>query len=190
MSRSRRTEVGRAVERGLRYGIVAVFGEGFRRRSPGAVVNAAFSFAATFLPDAVERVWGVEFRPWQRVYAGVAMLAHAVGMLGPYDDTWWWDHVTHTLSTTLLAGFVHVAADRRGRDPRPRVLAVSVFAGLLWELLEYVIHAVSRRLGIEPLLVQYSARDTALDLAFDLLGALLVLAFGDRLLRNFAPGGE
>ncbi|MFC4448227.1 hypothetical protein [Halorussus aquaticus] len=190
MSRTTRTAVANTVERAVRWGIVAVFGEGLRRRNPGAAVNAVGALAATFLPDAVERGYGVAFRPWQRVYTAVAMLAHAVGMLGPYDDTWWWDHVTHTLSATLLGGVVHAAARRHGRDPRPRVLAAIVCAGLVWELLEYVVHAVSRRLGIEPLLVQYSAADTLLDVVFDLLGALLVLAFGDRFLRNFVPDAE
>ncbi|NEU56360.1 hypothetical protein [Halorussus sp. MSC15.2] len=185
-----RTAVARTLERAVRWGIAAVFGEGFRRRNPGAVANAVGALAATFLPDVIERRYDVAFRPWQRVYTAVAMLAHAVGMLGPYDDTWWWDHVTHTLSATLLGGVVHAAARRRGRDPRPRVLAVIVCAGVVWELLEYVVHAVSRRLGIEPLLVQYSTTDTFLDVVFDLLGALLVLAFGDRLLRNFAPDAE
>ncbi|WP_137287376.1 hypothetical protein [Halorussus salinisoli] len=190
MSRTTWTAVARTVERGIRCGLVAVFGEGFRRRDPGAIVNAVFALAATYLPDLVERWYDVEFRPWQRVYAGIAMLAHAVGMLGPYDDTWWWDHVTHTLSATLFGGVVHAAARRRGRDPTPRVLAAIVCVGLVWELLEYAIHAVSRRLGIEPLLVHYSAKDTLLDLAFNLVGALLVLAFGDRLLGNFTRRAE
>ena len=35
------------------------------------------------------------------------------------------------------------------------------------------------------MLIPYSKNDTLLDLCFDLLGALLVIAFGDRLLRNF-----
>ena len=180
----------RVVERAIRWGIVTVFGEGFRRRNPGAVVNAVFSLAATFLPDAVETLWNVEFRPWQRVYAGVAMLAHAVGMLGPYDETWWWDHVTHTLSATLLGGVVHAVSRRRDRDPRPRVLGVVAVAGVAWELAEYVIHAVSRRLGIEPILVTYSKRDTILDLVFDAVGALVVLALGDRLLDNFVSDDD
>ncbi|WP_135824266.1 hypothetical protein [Halorussus ruber] len=185
MTETTRAAVLRAVERVVRYGIVAVFGEGFRKRNPGAIVNAVFAFAATYVPDVLERHCDVEFRPWQRLYAAVAMLAHAVGMLGPYDDTWWWDHVTHTLSSSLLAGVVHAAADRRGKNPRPRVLAVITVAGVVWELLEYVIHAVSERIGIDPLLVSYSRRDTLLDLVFNLVGAALVLAFGDRLLRNF-----
>lgn len=177
--------VARTVECGVRWGLVAVFGEGVRRRDPGAVVNGVVSLAATYLPDLAESRYNVEFRPWQRVYAAVAMLAHAVGMLGPYDDTWWWDHVTHTISATLFSGVVHVAANRRGHDPRPRVLAAIAVGGVLWELLEYAIHAASRRVGIEPVLVSYSARDTLVDLVFNVVGALLVLAFGDRLLGNF-----
>ncbi|WP_134669910.1 hypothetical protein [Halorussus marinus] len=182
---ARLTTAARAVERAIRWAIVAVFGAGIRRRSPGAVANAVLTLAVTFVPDLLERRYAVEFRPWQRVYAGIAMLAHAVGMLGPYDDVGWWDHVTHTLSATLLGGIVHVAARRRGRDPERNVIGVVACAGVLWELLEYAIHAVSRRLGVEPLLIPYSARDTALDLVFNVVGALLVVAFGDRLLENF-----
>ena len=174
----------RIIERGTRYGLLAVFGEGLRRRDPGAVINGVVALGATFFPDFVEARYDVTFRPWQRVYAGIAMLAHAVGMLGPYDETWWWDHVTHILSATLLSGFVHTAARRRGRDPAPRVLGAIVSGGVVWEILEYAIHALSRRLGIEPVLVTYGARDTLLDLVFDLIGALLVVAFGDRFLGD------
>jgi len=177
--------VARAAERAVRWAIAAAFAVGVRRRDPGAVANAALAFPFTFVPDRLERRYGVEFRPWQRVYAGTALLAHVVGMLGPYDDVGWWDHVTHTMSATLLGGIVHVAARRRGRDPERRVVAAVACAGVVWEGLEYAIRAVSRRLGVEPLLIPYSARDTVLDLVFNLVGALLVAAFGDRLLGNF-----
>lgn len=161
-----------------------MFVAGFRRGDPGAVANALVSFAATSLPALVEWRYGVEFRPWQRLYLNAGMLAHAVGMLGPYEDVSWWDHVTHAWSATLVGGLVHVIARRGGRDPRPRVLAGVLGAGALWEVVEYAVHGVSRRIGLEPLLVPYGRRDTLLDLLFDLLGALLVLGSADRLLRN------
>ena len=190
MPETTRTSIARSVERGIKYALVAVFGVGIRQRNAGAMVNAAVALAATYIPNLLERWYGFELRPWQRLYSGFAMLTHAVGMLGPYDDEGWWDHVTHTLSASLLAGVVHAAARRRGRNPRPRVLAAIAVGGVLWELLEYAVHAISDRLGLEPVLVPYNARDTLLDLCFNLVGALLVLAFGDRLLRNVTQRGD
>ena len=148
------------------------------------MVNAVFAFLGTYVPAIVERVFDVRFRPWQRIYVGTAMVAHAVGMLGPYDHTPGWDHLTHTLTSSILGGAVFVSARRRGRDPRPRVVGVVVILGLLWELVEYLIHATADRLGLEPILVVYSRTDTVLDLAFNLVGALLVLVFGERVLDN------
>ena len=184
MTTSTRTPAGQTVERGIRAAIFAVFLTGLRRRDPGAVANAVLSLAVTYLPELVERRYGVELRPWQRVYAESAAVTHAVGMLGPYDDVWWWDHLTHAHSATLLGGLVHTVSRRRGRDPRPRVVATVALAGVVWELVEYGSHAVADRIGFEPILVHYGRRDTLLDLLFDLAGALLVLAFGDRLLGN------
>jgi hypothetical protein len=188
-----RTSVAREAERGIRYGIVAVFLVGLRRRNLGAVVNAGAALVLSYLPGVAERLFDVELQAWQRLYTATALLNHAVGMLGPYEEVWWWDHLTHAHSASVLGGVVHALARRRGRDPRPRVLAVVVGLGVLWELVEYVIHAAFRRVGLEPILVPYGRRDTLFDLLFDLVGALLVLALGDRLLDNFhhdAEGGS
>ena len=185
MSRTTRLASDRGVERTVRYALLAVTAVGVRRRNPSAVLNAALALVATFLPGVVERRYDVSFRPWQRAYADAAMLTHAVGMLGPYEEVWWWDHLTHTHSATLLAGLVHAAARRRGEDPTARVVAVVVGVGLLWELLEQAIHAIADRLDLAPPLIPYGRTDTLFDLAFDLLGALVVLAFGDALLGNF-----
>ncbi len=180
----------RATERAIRAGIVAVLVVGVRRRDPGAVVNAVLALAGSYLPDAVERRYPVRFRPWQRVYTETAMLTHAVGMLGPYDDIWWWDHLTHVHTATLLGGVFHAVARRAGQDPRPHVVASVVGGGALWEVVEYVTHGLSRRAGLDPFLVSYGRVDTALDLVFDLLGALVVVVFGDGLLENFHGHGS
>lgn len=189
-SRTTRTSAVRTVERGIRCAIVAVLAVGLRRRDPGAVVNAVLSLAATYLPDAVERRYDVRFRPWQRVYVASAMVTHAAGMLGPYDDVGWWDHLTHAHSATLLGGVVHVVARRRGRDPARPVVGSVALAGVAWEVVEYGTHRLADALGIEPVLVSYGKTDTVLDLVFDLVGALLVVLFGDRLLGNFVGRDE
>lgn len=178
----------RLAEGGVRASILAVLLTALRQRNPNAIGNALLMLLASFLPDAVEGRYDLELRPWQRLYAQVAMLAHAAGFLGPYDETWWWDHLTHVLSSALLGGLVHVAARRSGRDPRSAVLAGVAIGGLVWEAMEYAIHRVSRRLGVEPLLVYYGRRDTVGDLLCNLVGAVLVLLFGDRLLSNLASG--
>ena len=174
----------RTIERGIRYALLSVFVAGIRRRNPGAVVNAIVAVIGTYIPDIIEWTSDVELRPWQRVYVNTAMVTHAVGMLGPYDEVWWWDHLTHAHTATILGSVVFALSRRQGRDPRPRVVAVVACLGVLWELLEYTIHLVARRVGFEPILITYGAKDTALDLVFDLVGALLVLAFGDRVLGN------
>lgn len=172
------------LESAIRGGLAVSFVEGIRRRNPGAVVNALVGFGGAYLPAVLERRCSVEFRPWQRIYVETAMLTHAVGMLGPYDDIWWWDHLTHIHSATVLGGLIHVLSRRLGVDPEQRVITGVVTMGILWELVEYVIHASSRRVGLEPILVSYGKTDTLLDLVFDLVGAALVLAFGDALLGN------
>ncbi len=153
-------------------------------------MNAVVALGATYLPAILERQCTVEFRPWQRIYVQTAMVTHAVGMLGPYDDVWWWDHLTHVHSATLLGGLIHVISRRLDVDPRPRVLVGVATMGVLWELVEYVAHAASRQVGLEPVLVSYGKMDTALDLVFNIVGAVLVLAFGDTLLGNLIRHGD
>ena len=171
--------------RAIRSALAVVFAVALYDRNWGAVVNAFFAMVATFLPDAVERVFDVSLSPWQTGYARIGPLLHAVGMLGPYDDVWWWDHVTHAHSATVLGAIVHVLSRRRGEDPWPRVLGTVTVAGLVWEAAEYVAHRLSARLGIEPVLEVYGPVDTVVDMGFNLLGAALVLLLGDRALRNF-----
>ncbi|WP_126664322.1 hypothetical protein [Haloterrigena salifodinae] len=173
-------------KRGIRYALLAVFVVGLRRRDAGAVANAVVATIGTFLPDLAERAYDIKLRPWQRMYVRSAMLTHAIGMLGPYDDIRWWDHLTHMHSSSILGGVVFAISRRQGRDPRPRVVAVVVCLGLLWEIVECAVHTAGNRLGFEPVLVSYGTKDTVLDLVFDLIGALLVLAFGDRVLGDFA----
>lgn len=190
MSVPTRTSVARETERGIRYGLLAVLVIGIQRRNLGAIVNAIGALFASYLPTVIEHRYDVEFRPWQRVYTGSATLTHAVGMLGPYDDVWWWDHLTHTHSASILASLVYANARNSGKNPRQRVIATVTIIGLLWEAIEYVIHRLARLVNLEPILITYGKRDTLLDLCFNLLGATLVLVFGDRLLQNFTPESD
>lgn len=183
-----------------RLGILALLLLGVRRRNASLVVNGTVSLAATAVPPALERRYGVVLRPWQRRWISTSMLLHVVGMLGAYERVGWWDHLTHTLSGSIVAGVSYViartTADRGGRlsvhptHTRAFVVGCTLGFGLLWECLEYLIHAARDRFGIAPVLVHYGSLDTALDLVFDAIGAALVVAFGPRLLENVVESLE
>jgi hypothetical protein len=147
-----------------------------------ALAFALLSFAATvgFPPSSGDAAAAA-----LPLWVTVAGLLHSIGMLGPYDGVWWWDHLTHTTSAALVAALVYagvvVAVDAGGPALSPAgVAAVTVgytFAvGVFWELVELVARAVGERYDVDPVLVHYGWRDTALDLAFDLLGAVVVVA--------------
>jgi hypothetical protein len=123
-------------------------------------------------------------------------------MLGPYDSVWWWDHLTHTLSAALVAALVYAAAlvalPTLGLSADPVTVAAVTVAltfggGVLWELVEILARAVGERYGVEPVLVHYGWRDTAADLVFDVVGAVLVVALDVRVFLGAAgrvPGAS
>ena len=105
-------------------------------------------------------------------------------MLGRYDSVWWWDHLTHTLSAALAAALLYA-----GLLVVAPAIAVAgtvltiVVLGVLWEAGELFAREVADRYDIEPVLVHYGWRDTALDLLFDVVGAGVVVALDVRLFR-------
>jgi hypothetical protein len=92
----------------------------------------------------------------------------------------------------LIAALVYaaliVAADGTAPTTTTAVLTVAyTFAiGVFWELIELVARAVGERYDIEPVLVHYGWRDTALDLVFDVLGAVVVVVADVRLFVKLA----
>jgi hypothetical protein len=187
----------------LQVGILAVLAVAARQGNTAAAVNALAAFALAVLPTALE--WlspTVLSGPALSLWLAAAGLFHSVGMLGPYDSVWWWDHLTHTLSAALVAALVYAAAlvalPTLGLSADPvTVAAVTVAltfgAGVLWELVEILARAVGERYGVEPVLVHYGWRDTAADLVFDVVGAVLVVALDVRVFLGAAgrvPGAS
>ena len=156
-------------------------------------VNALAGFVVTLSPWVGRRAWGIRLTSPIVLWLGVAVLFHTVGMAGWYETVWWWDHLTHTLSAALLAALADTgirllaaASDRITLPPAFRlvlVLVLTLAAGVLWEVMEFLGRMLATWYGHQPLLVQYGLADTVLDLAFDGLGALLGtvgLGWGDR----------
>lgn len=175
----------------LSGGLVAILFVGIQRQDIATVVNAVVSIGAVLLPLALE--FGVvsfsgqtlDIGPAIPLWLATAGFLHSLGMLGLYETVWWWDHLTHTLSAAFIAALIY--ATLIVVVPRSSVLNFSPVAtgiatvlytfwiGVLWELIELVARDVAELFDVEPVLVHYGRRDTALDLGFDVLGALLIV---------------
>ncbi len=184
----------------LQSAIFALFVVAVRRRNAAAAINALGAFVLALLPVVVEIVLqailarSVVFGPLLPVWLAAAGFLHSLGMLGLYESTWWWDHLTHTVSAALVAALLYasvivtrpeIAGVGNSSGMVVTVTVVFTFAiGVFWELIELVAREVGERFAIEPVLIHYGWRDTAADLGFDVVGALLIIGAD---LRIFVP---
>lgn len=184
----------------LQGGIVAIVVVAQRRGNVPAVVNALLSLAASVLPwtAAIAMRFAVGARvtvdPVLPLWIAVAGVLHSYGMLGPYDEVWWWDNLTHAVSAALVAALVYAGLlVVAGQSTAPGVsaetvggltVAFTVALGVFWEAIELVAREVGERFDVEPVLVHYGWRDTALDVVFDAVGAVVVVLLD---LRIFVP---
>jgi hypothetical protein len=172
----------------MQVGIALILLVGLARRNVGVVVNATFALAATALPAVLERDYRLPLDAGLTLWITAALFLHTIGMLGLYDGVWWWDHLTHTLSATIVAAVGYVTAravDESSEDiylPRPflfvYIVLFTLALGVLWEVLEFAARGGADLLGIDPVLVQYGLSDSLLDLVFDAVGAVVVGLFG------------
>lgn len=168
--------------------VALVFVGGVVTRNPSVAVNALLGLFVTLAPNVLERDYGVVLGPLPALWVTVAVLLHSIGMLGLYDSIVWWDHLTHTVSASVVAGAAYAAVhavDLHTEDiylPPPFVgillVVVTLGFGVLWETAEFVARDLAIHLGFRPLLVVYSLEDAIVDLAYNALGGLLVAWFG------------
>lgn len=180
--------------------IVLAIVEGVRRRNFSAVGNGLLALGAALFPAILRALlrWGpgvsLDFGPELPLWIAVAGLIHTVGMLGLYDSMWWWDHLAHTVSAALVTALAYAAvlvAFRTGPlAPMSSAAVVGTTVGLVllfgvfWELIEMLARYVADRYDVGPFLVIYGPYDWAYDLAYNLVGAGLVLVLD---VRVFVP---
>lgn len=151
-------------------------------------VNATLGLATTMLPGLLERDYEITIGPWLTFLLTLAILLHTIGMVGPYETLWWWDEVTHTFSASIVAvvGYATTRAiDEHVEDiylpPDFMYLFILLFTlaiGVVWELLEFLARVLAEVVDQEAVLVQYGVQDTARDLIFDTVGAVIAALFG------------
>ena len=178
----------RRLTRGMQLVLVGLVAYGLVAGQPKAIVNGSVGLAVTFLPALLERNYALPLDPWLGLWITTAVFLHTLGSAGLYGQIGWWDHLTHALSATLVAGVGYTAA--RAIDLHSDeisiphrfafvyIVVVVLSFGVVWELFEFGLDIVADETGLTMPLAQHGLDDTVMDLTYNSLGALLVSAFG------------
>jgi hypothetical protein len=175
--------------------LVGIVFIGIERGSTTVIVNALVGLGVTQIPPILERDYDVPMNSALTLWITAAVFLHALGVLGLpgsernfYGTIWWWDHVTHALSSSVVAAVGYATAralDVHSEDihlpPRFMFVYILIFViafGVLWEVIEFGLGEGARMMGNTALLTQHGLGDSMLDLVFDTVGAVVVAVWG------------
>jgi hypothetical protein len=174
---------------------------GIDRGNTGIIVNTAVALLVAQLPPILERDYDVPMDPMLTLWITSAVFLHALGTVGVpgsevsfYRSLWWWDHLTHALSSSVVAA-VGYATARSFEQHSDQVSLPSKFTfvfillfvlafGVFWEVIEFTLAEAAHLLGSDSVLTQYGLGDTMLDLIFDTAGAIIVAIWGTAYLSD------
>jgi hypothetical protein len=185
----------RRLSRAMQVVLVGLVFIGLDRGNVGIVVNGVIALVVTYLPAVLERDYHIPMNAGLTLWLTSAVFLHALGTVGLpgsefsfYQTVWWWDHLTHTLSSSVVAaaGYTTVRAiDEHSEEVYLPwqftfvfVLLFVVAFGVLWEVIEFAVGGVGALFGGGSILTQYGLEDTLLDLVFDIVGGVVVALWG------------
>jgi len=191
----------RRLTRLMQLSLIGMFFIGVERGSTGIIVNVGIGLLVAQLPAVLERDYGIPLDTGLTLWITGAVWLHALGTVGLpgaeanfYATIPWWDHVTHTLSSTVVAaaGYTTVRALDQHSDgihipPRFMFVFILLFViafGVFWEVIEFAVSQGAAMFGTGTVLTQYGLEDTMLDLVFDSIGAVIVAVWGTAHLTN------
>jgi hypothetical protein len=175
--------------------MVFVVGVGVWDGEPKVIINAGVALGISFLVPFLERDYGIPLDAGITLWITAAVFLHAFGTIGfppgttsLYQSVWWWDHMTHALSSSVIAGVGYAtvrAVDEHSSDihlpPRFVFVFILLFVlayGVFWEILEFAIGQVAGLFGVGSVLTQYGLEDSMKDLVFNTIGAVVVTLWG------------
>lgn len=173
---------------------IVVFG--VIEREPKAITNGTVALVVTFLPAILERNYRIPLDPWLGLWVTTAVFLHTLGSAGLYAQIDWWDHLTHAMSASVVAGIGYTVAraidlhhDEIHLPKQFAFVYILVFVlafGVLWEIFEFALDLTADATGLDMPLSQFGLDDTVRDLMFNSLGALVVATFGQAKLSGVA----
>ena len=185
----------RQLTRAMQVSLLVLIGLGLERGNIGIVVNATIGLGVTQLPAVLERDYQIPMDSALTLWITIAVFLHALGTAGLpgaeanfYRSIPWWDHLTHTLSSSIVAaaGYataraVELHSDAVSLPDRFMFVLILLFVlafGVFWEVIEFAVAGAAALSGTPAVLTQYGLEDTMLDLLFDTLGGVVVAVWG------------
>jgi len=175
--------------------LVGIIFIGIERGSTGVILNALVGLLVTQIPPLLERDYDIPMDPALTLWITTAVFLHALGVLGLpgseanfYVTIWWWDHLTHALSSSVVAAAGYATA--RALDvhsenihlpPKFMFVYILLFVlafGVFWEVIEFALGELAVLTGNSAILTQHGLEDSMLDLVFDTIGAVVVAVWG------------
>ena len=163
---------------------------------PKAITNGGIGLFVTFIPALLERNYNIPLDPWLGVWITLTVFLHTLGSAWFYAQIGWWDHLTHALSASLIAGAgyttlraVDLHSDKIHIPSRFAfifILVVVLAFAVVWELFEFALDVIAAETGISMPLAQFGIDDTVADLVYNSVGALVVAIFGQAHLSGVA----
>jgi hypothetical protein len=210
----------------MEVGLVGILLVGLYTGRTGVVVNCGIALFVTQLPPLLERDYDIPMDLGLTLWITSAVFLHALGtvplpaevvnVVGTtadgqaygtfYSADGWWDHLTHSLSASVVAGVGYATA--RAFDEHADgvhlpdrfifayILLFVLAFGVFWEVVEFLIGESAAALGVTSVLTQYGLEDTMKDLVFNTIGGVVVALWGtahlndvvDALGRQFGVG--
>ncbi len=186
----------RRLTRGMQLALAGIITFGVVFGEPKAITNGLLALLITFAPAVFDRNYNVPLDPWLGLWITLAVFLHTMGSAGLYAAIGWWDHLTHAMSASVVAGIGYTFARALdvhhdgihlpSRFAFVYILIVVMAFGVIWELFEFGLDLVADATGIEMPLAQHGLDDTVRDMMFNTLGALVVATFGQAHLTGVA----
>jgi len=145
-------------------------------RNPRWFFSSILSFGVTLVPRIFTKNMNIVIPPLLNLWICGALFLHVIGgVMGFYDDVFWWDHLTHFVSAALISilGFTILLTITRLSDTLhipnfviPIIILLFILAtGVVWEIFEFFADEL---LGTH---MQYGLEDTAFDMIYNIFGA-------------------
>lgn len=180
----------------MQAALVAILLFGAVGGNPRVALNAAGALVVSVLPAILRRESRLRIDVVLLLWLTVAALLHAIGVLGPYRNVFWWDYLTHAVSASIFVGVAYavVLAQERSHEadslPEPfrsvYMFLLVVAMGVLWEVLEFALTEVSKVTGGKSALIVFGVQDVVTDLLFSIVGGVLVLLWGRRYFHDLS----